>query len=284
MTVNPDLITDGDPYTQQQDVLFTPEVMAAAARKTVAKFATDAKDLAELLAILGLDGAGPAPCRKCGEPIARLAAAGYNQTAGDGLCHTCYDRPRSHKSSVPREVVDNPALDRPAPKAARARSAPLGLARVDTKTVRAHLKRLRDSGMTLPEIAELAGVNPKTLNNLRQNPRMNKVSADKVLAVTPRTGPRVIVCSDCGNKFESNLRFPRCRSCRYGYVPVGPARERLQQLQRAGLSRRALEELIGMGKDMITEIANPGAKRTRTEISAVTEARILAIKVPESVG
>lgn len=256
--------------------------MRAAARRTVAKYAENADDCALLLAVLGLDESGPPLCRECGEPIARLAAGGYNQSAGGGLCARCYDR-AYRADHAAREAGDQPTGGHPPAKRARVSRA---LTTTDTTAVRAHLQTLRDSGMVLSEIAELGRVHLQTLHNIRRNDRVNKDSADRVLAVEPRpvTGPRVIVCGDCGEKFESSLRFTRCKPCRYGYVPVGPARERLQQLQRAGFSRRVSAELIGISKDMVSEIANPSVKCARTQISAVTEARILAIKVPEAVG
>lgn len=63
----------------------------AAASLTAACYATDADDLRLTLSILGLIGKnGSPPCRKCGEQIARIAADGYNQQAGDGMCRRCF--------------------------------------------------------------------------------------------------------------------------------------------------------------------------------------------------
>lgn len=97
MTVNPDLITEAtDPNNRNRTerVKPLPSKKIHAAQRLVASYAEDADDCRLLLAMLGLDDSGPPLCRECGEPIARLAAGGYSQAAGDGLCARHYDKRR----------------------------------------------------------------------------------------------------------------------------------------------------------------------------------------------
>lgn len=77
------------------------------ARLTAARYAESADDLRLLLAVLGLDdNTGAPPCRQCGDPISRLAACGYNQSAGDGLCARCFQAVRKAAAALAEQEAE----------------------------------------------------------------------------------------------------------------------------------------------------------------------------------
>ncbi|MGW5377478.1 hypothetical protein ACWESM_18730 [Nocardia sp. NPDC003999] len=65
-----------------------------AASVTVCRYATDARDAGELLAMLGLAAEGSRfarPCRLCDRPMSTVDCVGHTRPGHDGLCARCVE-------------------------------------------------------------------------------------------------------------------------------------------------------------------------------------------------
>jgi hypothetical protein len=129
---------------------------------------------------------------------------------------------------------------------------------VDAEPVRRHVQRLRDSGLGLPNIAELAGVDPQLLTglvyghpsrNLPPSRTVRPSTADKILAVHAGQVPT------------------------RGWVPVVGTRRRLQALAAIGWPIKHVEQAAGLPKSHAHRIlAAPEGSRVKVRTARAVAA------------
>lgn len=151
---------------------------------------------------------------------------------------------------------------------------------VDGERARAHILHLRDHDVPMTEIAERAEVSLNTLYGILERQTARDTTVEKVCSVqladcTTETAD----CAKCGTEFIPRDGVRTCRSCVRGDVLVGPARDRLNALHAYCGSWARVAALVGLTTPTLRSTVDP----KRTHLRPVTEARILAVAVPESI-
>ena len=114
---------------------------------------------------------------------------------------------------------------------------------VDATPFRAHVAQLLATGLTVPVIAQLAGVPERSVQHLAHG----------------REGRRVHrLCRDTGRRLL-RITTMEARAVRFRPVPVRLSRERLRTMVGAGWSVDQLADQTGLGIDEVARIVGRGS-------------------------
>jgi hypothetical protein len=90
---------------------------------------------------------------------------------------------------------------------------------------------------------------------------------------------RSMVCAECGIEFITKQAAVYCGHCRQGFAPVGPVRERLEELLRV-MTIAEIVARAGVPADALSRILHP--RKPSNWVSTATAKRISALEVPEA--
>ena len=123
---------------------------------------------------------------------------------------------------------------------------------VDATPFRAHVAQLLSAGLTVPVIAQLAGVRERSVRHLTHG----------------REGRRVHrICRDTGRRLL-RITTTEARAVRFRPVPVRLSRSRLRAMVDAGWSADQLARQLGLGIDEVARIVGRGSA-TCSQLSAL---------------
>lgn len=84
-------------------------------------------------------------------------------------------------------------------------------------------------------------------------------------------GPRTVRCDSCKQTFRTRQDVSRCPKCAQGLVPSAPARQRVADLRKCGLTVRQIAAAAGLSPSRITDLGR------QQWIMPATEAAIFAV-------
>lgn len=123
---------------------------------------------------------------------------------------------------------------------------------VDATPFQAHVAQLLAAGLTVPVVAQLAGVGERTVWHLARG----------------REGRRVHrICRDTGRRLL-RITTQEARAIRFRPVPVRLSRARLRAMVGAGCSVDQLAQQTGLGIDEVARIVGRGSA-TCSQLSAL---------------